>query len=121
MISQYFIGRLPISLPDESPIQRNLFSNVVSLNDLPAHVLCRKRFARNSDDVRLVNFKRVRGLDCKNYRPPRPIGVKGGCSPQNNCGNIRRLLNQRPTHDNQAFAGARQRDRDARTQGQQLA
>jgi hypothetical protein len=20
----------------------------------------------------------------KNYRPPRPIGVKGGCSPQNN-------------------------------------
>jgi hypothetical protein len=31
--------------------------------------------------------------------------MKGGCSPQNNCGNIRRLLNQRPAHDNQAFAG----------------
>jgi|SRR6516225_11666554 len=26
----------------------------------------------------------------KNYRPPHPIGVKGGCSPQNNCGNFRR-------------------------------
>jgi hypothetical protein len=24
-----------------------------------------KRFARNSDDVRLVNFKRVRGVDCE--------------------------------------------------------
>jgi hypothetical protein len=24
-------------------------------------------------------------LSAKNYRPPRPIGVKGGCSPQNNC------------------------------------
>src|SRR5215813_5416069 len=44
-------------------------------------------------------------LEIKNYRPPLPIGVKGGCSPQNNCGNIRRLLNQRPAHDNQAFAG----------------
>jgi hypothetical protein len=31
--------------------------------------------------------------------------MKGGCSPQNNCGNIRRLLDQRPAHDNQAFAG----------------
>jgi hypothetical protein len=25
----------------------------------------------------------------KKYRPPRPIGVKGGCSPQNNLANLR--------------------------------
>jgi len=28
------------------------------------------------------------------YRPPHPTGVRGGCSPQNNSGNFRRLLNQ---------------------------
>jgi hypothetical protein len=27
----------------------------------------------------------------KNYRPPRPIGVKGGCSPQNNRRKLPRL------------------------------
>jgi hypothetical protein len=27
----------------------------------------------------------------KNYRPPRPIGVKGGCSPQNNRRKLSRL------------------------------
>jgi len=26
----------------------------------------------------------IRIFTPKNYRPPRPIGVKGGCSPQNN-------------------------------------
>jgi hypothetical protein len=26
----------------------------------------------------------------KKYRPPRPMGVKGGCSPQNNRGKLRR-------------------------------
>jgi hypothetical protein len=32
------------------------------------------------------------GLDFvpKKYRPPRPIGVKGGCSPQNNRRKLRR-------------------------------
>jgi len=25
----------------------------------------------------------------KKYRPPRPMGVKGGCSPQNNLGKLR--------------------------------
>jgi hypothetical protein len=27
---------------------------------------------------------------CKKYRPPRPTGVKGGCSPQNNRGKLQR-------------------------------
>jgi hypothetical protein len=32
------------------------------------------------------------GIDfvCKKYRPPRPRGVKGGCSPQNNRRKLRR-------------------------------
>ena len=42
MISQYFIGRLPVSLRDEFPTQRNLSANVVGLNDLLARVRCRK-------------------------------------------------------------------------------
>jgi hypothetical protein len=34
----------------------------------------------------LVIFSVIRHSDfaLKNYRPPHPIGVKGGCSPQNN-------------------------------------
>jgi hypothetical protein len=36
MISHYFVGRLPISLRDEFPTQRNLSANVVGLNDLLA-------------------------------------------------------------------------------------
>ena len=28
----------------------------------------------------------------KKYRPPRPIGVKGGCSPQNNRGKLSSLV-----------------------------
>ena len=27
-------------------------------------------------------------LSAKKYRPPRPMGVKGGCSPQNNLQNL---------------------------------
>jgi hypothetical protein len=37
-------------------------------------------------------LKRVRihlGITPKKYRPPRPMDVKGGCSPQNNLGNLR--------------------------------
>src|SRR5262252_7271466 len=40
-ISQYFIGRLPISLLDEFPTQGNPSANVVGLNDLLARVQCR--------------------------------------------------------------------------------
>ena len=39
-------------------------------------------------------------LDTKNYRPPHPIGVKGGCSPQNNCEKTSRLLNELPVSGN---------------------
>jgi hypothetical protein len=33
-------------------------------------------------------------FDAKNYRPPHPIGVKGGCSPQNNREKTSTLLNE---------------------------
>jgi hypothetical protein len=36
----------------------------------------------------------------KNYRPPRPMGVKGGCSPQNNRRKPLRLLNELPAGGN---------------------
>ena len=42
MISQRFIGRRPVSLPDEFPTQRNLSANVVGLSDLLARVRCRE-------------------------------------------------------------------------------
>jgi hypothetical protein len=38
----------------------------------------------------------------KNYRPPRPIGVKGGCSPQNNR-KTSRLLNELPVDRNKFY------------------
>jgi hypothetical protein len=31
----------------------------------------------------------IRISPLKKYRPPRPMGVKGGCSPQNNLGKLR--------------------------------
>jgi hypothetical protein len=31
----------------------------------------------------------IRISSLKKYRPPRPMGVKGGCSPQNNLGKLR--------------------------------
>jgi len=46
MISQCFIGRLPVSLRDEFPTHRNLLANVVGLNNLLARVRCRKRLCR---------------------------------------------------------------------------
>jgi hypothetical protein len=33
--------------------------------------------------------KKEREFRSKNYRPPHPIGVKGGCSPQNNLKKLR--------------------------------
>ena len=39
-------------------------------------------------------------FDTKNYRPPHPIGVKGGCSPQNNREKTSRLLNELPVSGN---------------------
>jgi hypothetical protein len=36
----------------------------------------------------------------KNYRPPRPMGVKGGCSPQNNRRKPLRLVNELPAGGN---------------------
>jgi hypothetical protein len=39
-------------------------------------------------------------FSAKNYRPPRPIGVKGGCSPQNNCRKPLTLLNELPAGGN---------------------
>src|SRR5215475_12797984 len=30
----------------------------------------------------------------KNYRPPHPIGVKGGCSPQNNCRKLSTVVSE---------------------------
>ena len=38
--------------------------------------------------------------DIKNYRPPHPIGVKGGCSPQNNREKTSSLLTELPASGN---------------------
>jgi len=38
----------------------------------------------------------------KNYRPPHPIGVKGGCSPQNNLKTLS-LLNELPPDRNKFY------------------
>jgi hypothetical protein len=39
--------------------------------------------------VCLSSFRRHSDFTPKNYRPPHPIGVKGGCSPQNNLEKLR--------------------------------
>src|SRR5207249_2226387 len=43
-------------------------------------------------------FIRLR-VTAKKYRPPRPMGVKGGCSPQNNRGKLRRTVLFISAHD----------------------
>ena len=42
-------------------------------------------------------------FDTENYRPPHPIGVKGGCSPQNNRERTSRLLNELPVGGNKFY------------------
>jgi hypothetical protein len=39
----------------------------------------------------------------KKYRPPRPMGVKGGCSPQNNLPNSAQLLPELMRRRNKNF------------------
>jgi hypothetical protein len=39
----------------------------------------------------------------KNYRPPRPMGVKGGCSPQNNRKKLSTLVNELPADRNKIY------------------
>src|SRR6266404_56965 len=39
----------------------------------------------------------------KKYRPPRPMGVKGGCSPQNNLPKSAELLNELKAARNRNF------------------
>src|SRR5215212_3875310 len=39
----------------------------------------------------------------RKYRPPHPMGVKGGCSPQNNLPNLRQLVSELRTGRNQFF------------------
>jgi len=41
----------------------------------------------NRDALAEIFFIRLR-VTAKKYRPPRPMGVKGGCSPQNNRGKL---------------------------------
>ena len=63
MISQYFIGRRPISLRDEFPTQRNLSVSFSGLNDLLAMGDIVKRFAANGDDMRFANSESRFGLN----------------------------------------------------------
>jgi hypothetical protein len=67
----------------------------------------KKQGAKQAHEKNLTTFRLGGGIGRWNQEitAPHTDGMKGGCSPQNNCGNIRRLLNQRPAHENQAFAG----------------
>jgi hypothetical protein len=58
MISQYFIGALPFSSPDEFPTPRNLSANVVGLNDLLARVSHRAIEIESEDSPNMKHLRK---------------------------------------------------------------
>jgi hypothetical protein len=64
----------------------------IRISDLISHVLPFGRLAYGEPNASYFAIKNS---------APHTDGVKGGCSPQNTT-----VLNQRPAHDNQAFAGS---------------